>query len=69
MTCVHLLLFFSEYNRTMATVRFPAVMKYYVNNQAELSVSAATVQELIEQIVEQYLVDEMIPNVVPSGSV
>lgn len=38
----------------MATVRFPAVMKYYVNNQAELSVSAATVQELIEQIVEQY---------------
>jgi molybdopterin converting factor small subunit len=38
----------------MATVRFPAVMKYYVNNQAEFSVSAATVQGLIEQIVEQY---------------
>ena len=38
----------------MATVRFPTVMKYYVNNQAEFSVSAATVQGLIEQIVEQY---------------
>jgi molybdopterin converting factor small subunit len=38
----------------MATVRFPAVMKYYVDNQAEFSVSAATVQGLIEQIVEQY---------------
>ena len=29
-------------------------MKYYVNNQAELSISAATVQGLIDQIVEQY---------------
>ena len=38
----------------MATVRFPAVMKYYVSNQSEFSVSAATVQELIEQIVEQH---------------
>ncbi len=38
----------------MATVRFPAVMKYYVNNQTEFSVSAATAGELLEKIVEQY---------------
>ena len=38
----------------MATVRFPAVMKYYVNGQAEFSVSGSTVGELMEQIVEQY---------------
>ncbi len=38
----------------MATVRFPAVMKYYVNNQTEIAVSAATAGELIEKIVEQY---------------
>ncbi len=38
----------------MPTVRFPAVMKYYVNNQAEFSVSASTAGELIEKIVEQY---------------
>ena len=38
----------------MPTVRFPAVMKYYVNNQAEFSVPAATVRELIDKITEQY---------------
>jgi molybdopterin synthase sulfur carrier subunit len=38
----------------MPTVRFPAVMKYYVNNQAEFSLSASTVQALIDQVVEQY---------------
>lgn len=38
----------------MALVRFPAVMKYYVNNQIEFSVPASTVQGLIDQIVEQY---------------
>ena len=38
----------------MPTVRFPAVMKYYVNNQAEFSVPAATVQELISKVIEQY---------------
>ena len=38
----------------MATVRFPAVMKYYVDNQAEFSVTAATVQDLIDQVVQQY---------------
>ncbi|HET9911881.1 MAG TPA: MoaD/ThiS family protein [Anaerolineales bacterium] len=38
----------------MAIVRFPAVMKYYVNNQTEFSVPAATVGELIEKVVEQH---------------
>jgi molybdopterin converting factor small subunit len=38
----------------MPTVRFPTVMKYYVNHQAELSISAATVRGLIDQVVEQY---------------
>ena len=38
----------------MATVRFPTVMKYYVNNQSEFSVSGATVNEIINGVVEQY---------------
>ncbi len=38
----------------MPTVRFPTVMKYYVNNQAEFSISATTIQSLIEQVVQQY---------------
>ena len=38
----------------MPTVRFPNVMKYYMDNQAEFSVPAATVEELIRNIVEQY---------------
>jgi len=38
----------------MPSIRFPHVMKYYVDNQAEFSVPAATVQEMIDQIVEQY---------------
>jgi molybdopterin converting factor small subunit len=38
----------------MAVIRFPAVMKYYVDNQTEFSVSAATAAELIEKIIEQY---------------
>jgi molybdopterin converting factor small subunit len=38
----------------MPTVRFPAVMKYYVDNQAEFPVSASSVQDLIEQVVQQY---------------
>lgn len=38
----------------MAIVRFPAVMKYYVNNQTEFSVPAATAGELIQKIIEQY---------------
>ncbi len=38
----------------MPIVRFPAVMKYYVNNQTEFAVSASTAGELIEKIIEQY---------------
>ena len=38
----------------MPTVRFPHVMKYYVNNQVEFSISASTVQDLISQVVRQY---------------
>ena len=38
----------------MPTVRFPNVMKYYVNNQAEFFIPAATVQDLVNQVVEQY---------------
>jgi molybdopterin synthase sulfur carrier subunit len=38
----------------MPTVRFPAVMKYYVDNQSEFSVSASTAGELIQNIIEQY---------------
>ena len=38
----------------MPTVRFPNVMKYYVNNQTEFFVPASTVQDLISQVVEQY---------------
>ena len=38
----------------MPTVRFPAAMKYYVNNQTEFFVPAATVQEVVNQVIEQY---------------
>ena len=38
----------------MPTVRFPAVMKYYVDNQTEFSVSAATVKEVVDRVIEQY---------------
>ena len=38
----------------MATVRFPPVMKYYVNNQTEFSVSASTVKEVVDRVIEQY---------------
>ena len=38
----------------MATVRFPNVMKFYVNNQSEFVVDAATVAGLLERVVEQH---------------
>jgi molybdopterin converting factor small subunit len=38
----------------MPTVRFPAVMKYYVNNQVEFSMPASTVHELIDRVIEKY---------------
>ena len=43
-----------DYNIAMPIVRFPAVMKYYVKNQAEFSVPASTVSELVDQVIEQY---------------
>jgi sulfur-carrier protein len=42
------------YNTGMPTVRFPAVMKYYVNNQAEFFVPAETVRDLVKQVIEQH---------------
>ena len=38
----------------MPIVRFPAVMKYYVNNQTEFHVSATSVNELVTEVVEHY---------------
>ena len=38
----------------MPTVRFPNVMKYYVDNQTEFSLSAKSVQELVDQIIQEY---------------
>ena len=38
----------------MPIVRFPTVMKYYVNNQTEFSIPASTASELIKKIIEQY---------------
>ena len=38
----------------MATIRFPAVMKYYVDNQTEFVVPATTVNELIGKVIEEY---------------
>ena len=38
----------------MPTVRFPAVMKYYVNNQTEFYVPASTVQEVVDQVIKEY---------------
>jgi molybdopterin converting factor small subunit len=38
----------------MPTVRFPAVMKYYVDNQVEFFVPASTAREVLDQVIEQY---------------
>ena len=38
----------------MAVVRFPNVMKYYINNQSEIRVSASNVSELIARLIEEY---------------
>jgi molybdopterin synthase sulfur carrier subunit len=38
----------------MPVVRFPTVMKFYIDNQSEFQVSGATVDEIIHQVVEQY---------------
>jgi molybdopterin converting factor small subunit len=38
----------------MPIVRFPALMKFYVDNQSEFPVEGATVAELIDNVLERY---------------
>jgi len=38
----------------MPIVRFPALMKYYVDNQSEFSVDGATVAEVLDNILMRY---------------
>ncbi|MCE9646376.1 MAG: MoaD/ThiS family protein [Chloroflexi bacterium] len=38
----------------MPMVRFPALMKYYVDNQSEFSASGSTVAELLDDILVRY---------------
>ncbi len=38
----------------MPIVRFPALMKFYVDNQTELSIESATVAELLDALIARY---------------
>jgi molybdopterin converting factor small subunit len=38
----------------MPTVRFPALMKYYVDNQSEFPVAGTTVAELLSNVLVKY---------------
>ena len=38
----------------MPIVRFPALMKFYVDNQSEFQVDAATVAELLDNLLARY---------------
>ncbi len=38
----------------MPIVRFPALMKYYVDNQSELSVNGSTIAELLDNVLARY---------------
>ena len=38
----------------MPIVRFPALMKFYVDNQTELSMGATTVTELLDNLIARY---------------
>ena len=38
----------------MPIVRFPALIKYYVDNQSELSVAGSTIAELLENTLVHY---------------
>ena len=38
----------------MPIVRFPALMKYYVDNQSELPFAGATVAELLDNVIACY---------------
>lgn len=38
----------------MPTVRFPALMKFYVDNQTEFEVNGSTVSELVNNVLIRY---------------
>ncbi|MFN8383073.1 MAG: MoaD/ThiS family protein [Anaerolineales bacterium] len=38
----------------MPTVRFPALMKFYVDNQSEFDVNGSTVAEVIDNVLLRY---------------
>jgi molybdopterin converting factor small subunit len=38
----------------MPTVRFPALMRYYINNQSEFFISASNVTELMDNLLNEY---------------
>ncbi len=38
----------------MPTVRFPALMKYYVDNQSEFPMHGSTVAELVQNVLVKY---------------
>ena len=38
----------------MPTVRFPALMKFYVDNQTEFEVNGSTVSELVDNVLIRY---------------
>lgn len=38
----------------MPIVKFPALMKYYVDNQSEFVMNGATVTELLENVLHRY---------------
>ncbi len=38
----------------MPTVRFPALMKFYVDNQSEFAVAGTTVSELLDNLLTRY---------------
>lgn len=42
------------YTWRMATVKFPALMKYYVENQSEFPMAGSTVGEVIQNVVARY---------------
>ncbi len=45
---------FLIYTSPMPVVRFPALMKFYVDNQSEFPVTGDTVAELIDNVVARY---------------
>jgi len=59
MKYIHYRSFSGDFNNwikipAMPTVKFPAMMKYYVENQAEFEMHGSTVAELLENILLRY---------------